>query len=113
MQKLVRGSLWLCHISRSDVGHGKSGDRILQTGTVYLGISGSFLSTPVRWPEVFVGALLTPLQIWPFEFVCFQGHAGLLGNNSQLITLVGLPVAAQVQPGQRRPGLVTHLLLQE
>lgn len=62
---------------------------------------------------MFVGTLLTPLQIWPLERGCFQGHAGLLGNNSQLITLVELPVAAQVQPGQRRPGLVTHLLLQE
>lgn len=67
----------------------------------------------MRCPEIFVGALLTPLQTWPLVFVFFQRRAGLLGNNSQLITLVGLPVAAQVQPGQRRPGLATHLLLQE
>lgn len=30
MQKLGRGSFWLCHISRSDLGHGRSGDRTLQ-----------------------------------------------------------------------------------
>lgn len=65
-----------------------------------------------RCPKVLVGALLTPLQTWPLVFVCFQRRAGLLDNNSQLITLVGLPVAAQVQPGQRKPGLATHLLLQ-
>lgn len=113
MQKLGRGPLWLCHISRSDLGHESSGDRTLQTGTIYLGTLGSFLSTPVGCPEVLVGALCTSLQIWPSVFVCFQRCAGLLGTNSQLIRLAGLPVAAQVQPGQRRPGLAIHLLLQE
>lgn len=75
MQKLGRG-----HISRSDLCHERSGDRILQTGTIYLDILGSFLSTPVRCPEVLVRALLTPLQIWPLVFVCCQRHAGLLGT---------------------------------
>lgn len=112
MQKLGKGPLWLCHLSRSDLGHESSGDRTLQTGTLirYLRIL-SLNSCEV--PRSACRCLMHIFTNLAFSICLFPEMCWASWHQLTAHQFGQAPCGCQVQPRQKRPGLAIHLLLQE